>query len=100
MINQETRQAEKTLLVTYLGIDQKRVTVLRQAPGRNGQIRPVTLMIPFEGTEIAKKFLKSVNRKEIEPDMMIRLHLRQSKQDDHRCAVIVDFSVVSSETDN
>ena|SRR5438067_646951 len=94
----KTISRTRSMVVTYRGIDSKskRLSVTRQARGRNGQIRPISLAVPFARGDAYRRFREGVRDGKLLAGKSILLVLERTSGE-HRCAVAVDFALTGEE---
>jgi hypothetical protein len=91
MLN-KAHSGERSLLVTFRGLDKQRLSVTRYALGKNGKVRPISLAVPFQDHLAYRRFLASTKNGTLQAGKNIQLRLEKTTGE-HRCAVAVDFSL-------
>ena len=91
---------ERSLLVTYRGVDPSdhTLSVVHEARGRTGQVRPVSLVVPFLNKAVYQKMRKISQSGRLNPGDQIYLRLRPV-EGTHPCALVVGFTIASEVRD-
>jgi len=84
--------------VTYRGYDESLdlISVIRYAKGRNGQTRPINLMMPFENRQLKRNFFEAVNEGAIRIGDEILLSLQRCSTEQNNYSIVTAWQANES----